>query len=323
MGTQCLCMPPPPNPTLFVVGCPRSGTTLLQRMLDSHPMLAVANDSNFVHKALKELVPDWKRKLRKDGDVPLTPEIVEYTRTYKRFVRLGLAREAVDRAARATTYAGFVSALYDEFAVMHKKPMAGEKTPDYVRRIPLLHQLFPQAKFVHIIRDGRDVALSSVEWAEKGIGPSKFELFAKHPFATTAMWWCWQVASGRKDGRELGPSLYHELRYEQLVDDPATVLRGITDFLGIPYDAGMERYHEGKSSYAPTASAKSAWLPPTKGLRDWSQDMEPKDLQVFELLAGELLDELGYARAATQVDPEVVAVATECRRWWHSSDARD
>ncbi len=313
----------PANPRVFVVGCPRSGTTLLQRMLDSHSMLAVANDTSFIHKPLKAVVPDWRRTIQQDGDVPLTPGLVDYTRTYKRFLRLGLSSEQVDRAAGAATYSRFVSALYDEFAANSSKPLSGEKTPDYVRRIPLLHRLFPQSKFVHIVRDGRDVALSSVEWASKGIGPSKFELFEKHPVATTAMWWCWQVATGRKDGKALGNEFYHELRYEQLLDDPAATLRGITEFLGLPYDPKMERYHEGKSSYAPTASAKSAWLPPTKGLRSWSAEMGPRDLQVFEALAGDLLDELDYPRAVGAIAVDIAAEAEQCRRWWHSSDARD
>lgn len=314
---------PRPNPQLFVVGCPRSGTTLLQRMLDAHPMLAVANDTSFIHKPLKCCVKDFKQLLRKNGDVPLTPEIVAFTRDYKRFQRLGLSAEQIDRAAKATTYRGFVSGLYDEFAAMHKKPIAGEKTPDFVRRIPLLHQLFPQSKFVHIIRDGRDVALSSVEWAGKGIGPSKFELFEKHPVATTAMWWCWQVASGRKDGALLPKDLYHEVRYEHLCDEPESALRGITDFLGLPYEPKMARYHEGKASYEPSASAKSAWLPVTKGLRDWQAQMSPRDLVLFEALAGDLLDDLGYARAGGEMTPDIAAEVEHCRRWWHSSEARD
>jgi len=295
----------------------------MQRMLDAHPMMAVANDTSFIHKPLKCCVPDFKQAMRKTGDVPLTPEIVEFTRNYKRFQRLGLSDEQIDRAAKASTYRGFVTGVYDEFAKMHGKPIAGEKTPDFVRRIPLLHQLYPQSKFVHIIRDGRDVALSSVEWAGKGIGPSKFELFAKHPVATTAMWWCWQVASGRKDAQQLPKGLYHEVRYESLCDEPEPTLRAITDFLGIPYDSKMARYHEGKESYEPSASAKSAWLPVTKGLRDWQAQMSARDLQIFEALAGDLLDSLGYARAATPASADVLAEVEHCRRWWHSSSARD
>lgn len=312
-----------PNPRLFVVGSPRSGTTLLQRMLDAHPMLAVANDTSFIHKPLKCCVQDWKKRLQLDGDVPLTPEIVAFTRDYKRFQRLGLNNAQIDRAAQASTYRGFVTGLYDEFAAMKKKPFSGEKTPDFVRRIPLLHQLYPESKFIHIIRDGRDVSLSSVEWAQKGIGPSKFELFADHPVATTAMWWCWQVASGRRDGLPLGPEVYHEVRYERLVDAPEETMQELAAFLGLPYDAAMVRYYEGKSSYEPSASAKSAWLPVTKGLRDWQAQMSARDLQIFEALAGDLLDDLGYARAAEPAGPDVAAEVEHCRRWWHSSSARD
>ena len=92
------------NPRLFVVGCPRSGTTLLQRMLDNHPDLTVANDTHFIPKAL--------RAVGATGDVPLTPDRVAAVRGYRRFPRLGLGDHDVDEAApTADTYGQFVSAL--------------------------------------------------------------------------------------------------------------------------------------------------------------------------------------------------------------------
>src|SRR5881296_2859749 len=95
------------NPYLFVVGCPRSGTTLLQRMLDAHPQLAVANDSHFIARAVESL--------HLPADAALTPAIVEWVKQYHRFHRLGLPDDAVARAATVGTYREFVSALYDEF----------------------------------------------------------------------------------------------------------------------------------------------------------------------------------------------------------------
>src|SRR5262245_32654294 len=164
------------NPYLFVVGCPRSGTTLLQRMLDAHPQLAVANDSHFIPRVF--------RKLDAAGDVPLTTEIIAAVENYHRFYRLGLSHELVERAAAtAGTYSQFVAALYTEFAGMCGKQLGGEKTPDYVRHVTLLHRLFPQAKFIHIIRDGRDVMLSTLEWAKEDKGPGRLALWKEAPVA--------------------------------------------------------------------------------------------------------------------------------------------
>ncbi|MGE3175370.1 MAG: sulfotransferase [Planctomycetota bacterium] len=311
-----------PSPFLFLVGCPRSGTTLLQRMLDSHGQLAVVNDSGFIYKSLKAVLPDWKRRLAEGDRLPLTPELVDYVRGHKRFKRLELDDAAVTAAATgAATWSEFVGRLYAAFARRRGKRHGGEKTPDYVRRMPALHGMFPRAKFVHIIRDGRDVALSASAWAEPGNGPRRFELFEEEPVATTAMWWAWQVSSGRRAGEQLGPEFYRELRYEQLIDDPEGTLQGLCEFLGLPFDPAMLRYHEGRASYEPRQSAKSAWLPPTRGLRDWRSQMAIEDVLAFESLAGELLGELGYERTGESVPEPVARKVERCRRWWHSESA--
>jgi hypothetical protein len=305
------------NPYLFVVGCPRSGTTLLQRMLDNHPALAVINDSHFIPAAIDGSI--------QAGDVALNPEMISRARSFRSrsgktgFFRLGLSDTVVDEAAlRARTYRGFVTGLYDEVARSHGKQFAGEKTPDYVRHIPLLHHLFPRARFLHIIRDGRSVALSLREWAAGGKGPARFELWAEEPVAMCALWWRWQVGAGRRDGPALGRSTYREVRYEELVSRPELELEEITRFLGLSQSPQILQYHEGRMRDKPGLSAKQAWLPPTPGLRDWQQEMSEADLEVFEAAAGDLLSELGYQRTRTTVSPELARRSEKWREWWSS-----
>ena len=154
------------HPFVFVVGCPRSGTTLLQRMLDHHPQLAVANDTHFIPHAIE--------RVGGDPGTELTPDLVEFVRGYRRFSRMGLVDAAVARAASSTgTFAQFTSALYREFALQRGRRHSGEKTPDYVRNLPLLHGMFPWVRTIHIVRDGRDVVLSAVEWAGPDKGPGR------------------------------------------------------------------------------------------------------------------------------------------------------
>ncbi len=303
------------NPYVFVVGCPRSGTTLLQRMLDHHPRLAVANDTHFIPRAVTSSSTG--------ADLPLTADLIERVRTYRRFPRLGLAEAAVDSAAaNAHTYRGFVSALYSEFAAMHGKPLGGEKTPDYVRCLPFLHALFPWVKTLHIIRDGRDVALSTLEWANEDKGPGKFQLWREEPYAVCALWWRWQVYTGRRDGRELGAARYHEISYEDLIASPEQTLQAAADFLQLRYAPEMAAYHVGKTKNAPGLSAKEAWLPPTPGLRDWRTQMAKRDLELFEALAGDLLSDLGYERCFARFSPEILALARRCRDWWEAEMTR-
>lgn len=303
------------NPFLFVVGCPRSGTTLLQRMLDNHPSLAVANDTHFIPRVV-EGVPVGV-------DPPLTPELIERVRTYKRFYRMELENTAVHEAAeRSGSYREFVSALYSEYGRLRGKPLAGEKTPDYVRRVPFLHAMFPWAKTIHIIRDGRDVALSVLEWAREDRGPGRLKVWWEEPVAVSALWWRWQVETGRRDGGELGPDLYHEVKYEDLVAHPETLLRELAGFLSLSFSSDMLAYHEGRVRREPGLSAKKAWLPPTSGLRNWRAGMSQRDLELFEALAGDTLSELGYEHGAGEPRPTVDALAQRCRNWWNSEMAR-
>ena len=303
------------NPYLFVVGCARSGTTLLQRMLDHHPQLAVGYDSLFIPRAIRHLAVGI--------DPPLTPELIEWVRGYRRFARLGLTDDAVrEAAAKARTYSEFVSALYSEFGRLHGKPLAGEKSPDYCRHLPRLHALFPWVRTIHIIRDGRDVALSTLDWAREDRGPGRLQLWREEPVAVCALGWRRDVSTGRRDGLDLGSARYCEVSYEDLVSRPDEILRSLAAYLELPFAPEMLYYHQGKTRYKPGLSAKAAWLPPTPGLRDWRTQMAERDLELFEAIAGDLLSTLGYERAVETVSPEIAAVADRCRRWWESRMAR-
>ena len=306
----------PINPIVFVVGCPRSGTTLLQRMLDAHSDLTVTNDTHFITRAAKQ-------ELRRDANPVLDDDLVERVLSYHRFHRMGLERQDALSAARgAKTYADFVSRLYDLTARQAGKTMSGEKTPDYCRRMPQLHRLFPHAKFLHIIRDGRDVALSTLDWASAGKGPGRWDLWGRDPVGTCALWWRWQVGNGRHDGALLGASVYREVKYEDLVTQPEAALAHVCDFLDIPFDERMPRFHEGKTRDAPGRSAKSAWLGPVAGLRDWREQMCAADAAVFDAISGDLLDSMGYGRESYAASPNVSERVLECMAWW-SDRGRD
>ncbi len=300
----------PSSPFLFVVGCPRSGTTLLQRMLDNHPQLTVANDTHFITRAAK-------RVLRKDPQPLLTPELVDAVQSYRRFYRMGLDENDVIRAAEnCRTYAEYVGRLYALRGQKKNKRLSGEKTPDYCRKIPVLHQLFPNALFIHIIRDGRNTALSTLNWATENKGPGKWPLWKEDPVGTCALWWRWQAGSGQGDGRKIGSGFYFQVKYEDLVAEPENRLEAIAGFLDIPYSDSMANYHAGKTRHQPGLSAKSAWLPPVKNLRDWRTSMSAEDVAVFEGIAGGLLKENGYACSDSPPSEAVIKRVRFCLDWW-------
>ncbi len=295
------------NPFVFVVGCPRSGTTLLQRILDAHPQLAVCPESCWI-------VYYYQKKVGLTPDGRITPEIIDRLFEYHKFYRMKRDRQDLEKLlgpVKPISYADFVSGIFDAYADDHGKPLAGDKTPDYVRKLEVLHQLWPKAKFVHLIRDGRDVALSAFNWKRKAAKlRSLFPTWNEHPLATAAAWWKWHVAPARERGRLLGPSTYYELLYEELVAQPEKECARLCEFLGLPFDPAMLRFHVGRTRIEPQLDAKNSWRPITPGLRNWRQEMSLEDVELFEAVAGDLLEELNYPRAIPQPAANILQYAS-------------
>jgi hypothetical protein len=246
--------------------------------------------------------------------------LVEQVVGYKYFGGLGIDREtARSLAAGAGTFVEFARALFDEFARRQGKELAGEKVPHYVRRLPVLHRLFPAARMIHIIRDGRDVALSTLDWVTPARFLGRLDLWREEPVAVCALWWRRQVSAGQRGCRDLGADRCLEVRYEDLVHAPEAAMQSIASFLDLPFDLAVLDYHKGRTSHGSALSSKDQWLPPTGGLRDWRVGLSPRDLELFETLAGDLLATLGYPLATeNEVSPHVKAAAERCQRWWET-----
>ncbi len=283
------------NPYVFLVGCPRSGTTLLRRLADAHPQLAVARGTRWLARTF-----EFRRGLTEDGYV--MPKLVERLGADPfRMERLALREEDLEgllAPGERLSFADFGTRLYDLYAGRHGKPHAGDKTPGFVRYLPLLHELWPSARFAHIIRDGRDVCLSVLDWRKDATG---FSTFDRDPVTTVAVWWEWYTRLGLEGAGELEPGLCHEVRYESLVAAPEEECERLCTFLDLPYDDAMLRFHEGRVRDEPGLDAKRAWRPVTPGLRTWRAQLPREEIARFEAAAGELLDELGYERATGSV----------------------
>src|SRR5205823_5272444 len=114
-------------------------------------------------------------------------------------------------------------------------------------------ELFPSTRFVHLVRDGRDVALSALDWV--GHGPSvRYALWEDEPVAVCALWWGRRVSAGRAAGPTLGPGRYREVQYEALVQRPEGAIRDLARFLALPFDPHMLRFHEGRARAIPGLS---------------------------------------------------------------------
>ena len=227
-------------------------------MLDSHPELAVPPESHF---ALARSVRSLRRALRREPWFALW--------------------EIAAPDVRRLDCADAVRALFAAYAATRGKPRYADKTPHYVSHLSLLAARFPEARFVHVVRDGRDVALSLLEvpW-----GPDTIEEAALH--------WRRRVLEGRAAG--LPGNRYREVRYEALVADPERELRTLSAWLEFEYDASMLAYPDRALTVPHPEHHRRLGLAPTPGLRDWRRDMDSEDAARFEAVAGDALVQLNY-----------------------------
>ena len=269
-----------PKPPLIVLGVRRSGTTLLRVMLDRNPELAVPDESYFV--------PQLARRHRGAIDVA---SFVDDLRRLPTLAEWRLSPDAVaDRLRPGVTSGEAIAAVFDTYAANRGKSRWGDKTPLYMQYLHLLERLFPSAQFVHLIRDGRDAALSFLSVPE-GIMTEGWG----HPRDVTgfACQWATEVRSARALGARIGSGRYFEVRYEALVADPEAELRRICSFAELEYDGAMLGY-VGQTDSARKEHQQRLNEPPRVGVRDWRTEMTAADVAAFETVAGDLLDELGY-----------------------------
>jgi hypothetical protein len=269
-------------------------------MVDAHPEIGVAPSIHWI-------AGHFRRRGVRGPDDPVTTELVLGLADDRRLARFGVDPEELEAlvpVGERVAYRRFLAAFLELYARKRDKPRAGTKTAPFVRRIRTLHNAWPEARFIHLIRDGRDVCLSALSWpsAERSLG--RYPTWSEDPVSTAAFWWERKVRAGRDAGGPLGPSLYREVRYEALVSEPARECVALCGFLGVPFDEAMVRFERGATSGDDDLDRAHPWHPIMAGLRDWRTQMRDGGVERFEALAGDLLEELGYSRAFPRPGPK-------------------
>jgi hypothetical protein len=252
-------------------------------MLDRHPALAVPDESYFI----PQLAARHRGRLDADAfcdDLSRIGTIADWQLPLDR-VRRVLPSDA--------GLADGLRAVYQTYAEERGKQRWGDKTPMYMQYLPLLERLFPDALYVHIVRDGRDAA-SSFLAMPSGIVTEGWA----HPRSAAgfACQWRTEVAAARGLARRVGRERYQELRYEALAADPEGALREVCEFTGLDYEPAMLEY-AGRVDLTGKPHQTSLERPPTPGIRDWRADMDERDVAAFESIAGDALAALGYPLA--------------------------
>lgn len=267
------------KPIVFVFGAARSGTTILNNLLYRHFGYGMGPEGTFIS--------EWARQLPRYGDLNqdtnlrrLAADLSECRmlhiarHKYQHNPRFDVTPELIIERLRERSYAGIVYSIFECMAELQGCPRVGNKNPDYGRQFPLLHRLFPtQAKYLCIVRDGRDVALSilKMRW-----GLSSSYIAAKV--------WSESLRSLTAMQQQLGSGRLHVLSYEDLLRTPQTTLEIVRDFLGLSRrEAKIEE-----------AAAELSTGRKSANFNKWKREMSVHDLRMFEGRAGRWLEKYGY-----------------------------
>ena len=265
---------------IFIVGSPRSGTALLRDLLRAHPKITFPGESHFI--------PLFYRAYgdpQTEGEAHQLGRRILGTCWVKRW---GLNLDP-SSFQDCRSFREAIALLYEAWADKEGKERWGDKTPQYVTEIALLHGIFPDCQFINIYRDGRDVALSILA---AGFGPQNLY--------TAARQWRHFVKTARAAGAALPSGTYLDVCYEDLLTAPEKTMREVLAFLGEPFNSSVLKpnFLERDERRLVIGQPKRAYASRTEivanNLGKWKTQMSDDERLLFESVAGDLLTELGY-----------------------------
>ncbi len=283
-STPALCEGRP----FFIFGCPRSGTSLLSTMLGTHPNLAIPYESHLYDQVYPAV---WRyANLRHPRTrARLVAEILR-----SEHFRMWSPTPSLPETLRAITqydFHGVVDGLLRAWAQSQGKSRWGEKTPQHTLCWRSIMSGFAGMQVIHLVRDGRDVALS---YKRAFFGP-------KHVYPLAARWQ--QYLAAAEEARAfLGDRAFLQVRYEDLLAAPEEELRRICGFLGEEFAPVMlEYYQEQKTAHSDQRNARNLRCPIlSDNAGKWRTQMTDRELRIFEACAAASLERHGYERSLNQ-----------------------
>ncbi len=283
-------------PFFFVVGRPRSGTTLLRTLFDAHPNVSFPPECQFIVNLYPKYgkIIDWEEK----QILSFYHDLIEQWLFDTWNMDLDKLKKTLLSYTGNHTYGTICKVVYQQYNSLFDKQSIkffGDKNPGYAIYTKLLLKIFPEAKFIHIIRDYRDnfVSIKNVD----------FEV----PIPSLVVQkWKYFFKKFNKDSR-LNPDLYYVINYEKLASNPEEEFGLICDFIGIQYDEKVFDFHEKKddilkeypTGYVKTYHTSLLQKINTSKIGVWKNQLSPLQVKLMDLTAGEIAEQSGYKREYT------------------------
>lgn len=278
---------------IFVLGAPRSGTTLVSSLLHAHPSIAISPETHFLNQTLQD--HRWAGRAERQSDDSLWHRWT----SSERFGHLGLTVEQARAECPADQQSNprqvFESTMRAYARQMGKKRW-GEKTPMHTEYIDVLQDWFPDARFIFVVRDPRAMVASALKtpWGSK----RRIEFWADY----------WSRAIASFDRYQNDHTML--VTYEQLVKDTESTLRAICEHLGEPYDHQMIEQRgaatdrvEARSGWQREQIAKSQQPINAASLDKWKDQLTDAQVQVIEALTRRGMKRFGYEPVAESAGP--------------------
>jgi len=278
----------PSDSPFFVVGSDRSGTTMFRLMLNEHSRLHIPRESWFLMELMDNLPLQGKLS---ETDLERAFTLISTHRRWKDWPSSDEDLVRVFKSLKAVTLAELVDSVFRGCGNLQGKPRWGDKTPKYIDEVRRLSVLFPGAKFIHVIRDGRDVCMSlrGFRWQGESI-------------YSIAEYWRDVIYAGRRAEQLLGSEAYLEIDYEDIVVDPEASLRRVCQFLGEEYESAMLEFHKNAAENIADFEkekgihTKTMRAPRAEDIYRWKSEMSLIHVAMFEAVAGPAMEIAGQKR---------------------------
>lgn len=283
----------------YILGNPRSGTTLLRLMLSAHSGLIVPPEAGFAVFLLER----W------DNGIPYSHgRYISALKSTTKIENWDIDYQELDNQLLKTNVSNLIEAIketYRYYAVRYKETncLIGDKNNFYVHHISSICKLSPKAKFIHIIRDGRDVACSYQEVMSKNI-TSKYAPNLPTDIKKIATQW---AENNQKIVDELSGKKVYQIKLEDLIDNPKDVLVKMCAFLGVNYEKNMLAYYEQEYLGMLEPKEFNQWKlknrsPLINNSYKYKKILTKENIKLFEKIAGSQLNYFGYPVEDTEIE---------------------